>query len=143
MAWQGAQQIANPRARVHRQLWGFHPVTSKPCGQGRCCCSSLLHPAAFLPVFFTALCSPGGEEDPHPVHPSPSTLTLPLSCCRCVCATPREQMGQRRAGTAPSTSLCSGQQVPPCQALRVSSCHSCPHRLGSLGLPGRLCLAQG
>lgn len=49
VAWQTAQQIANPKAQVHKQLWGFHPVTRKPWGQWRYH-SSLLNQAALLPM---------------------------------------------------------------------------------------------
>lgn len=50
MAWQRAQQIANLRAQVHKQLWGFHPVTRKPWRQQRWYCSSLFNHAALLPM---------------------------------------------------------------------------------------------
>jgi len=54
LAWQRAQQIANPKDQVHKQLWSFHPVTRKPGGQWRWYHSSLLNPAALLPVCFVA-----------------------------------------------------------------------------------------
>lgn len=150
VAWQRAQQIANPKAQVHKQLWGFHPVTRKPWGQRRWYCSSLLNHAALLPMCSTAdlcLLSESSDQSPAHVHAgyamlawSLSTFSLyPTTFTSCHSHGWQKPWGKwdevklcsLQAGTMLSTSLCIPQQDSPYLPahLCVSICHSSLYRL--------------
>lgn len=156
VAWQRAQQIANPKAQVHKQLWGFHPVTRKPWGQRRWYRSSLLNHAALLPMCSTAdLCllsesSDQGPADTHAGCAMPyakamlalSLLTFPLypttfnNCHSHGWWKPwgrwdKEKLCSLQAGTMRNTPLCIPQQDPPClpTPLCISIGHSFLYRL--------------